>query len=86
MKNEFAETSPEMSRHLKELGFPQPKPAPGQAWYNLLHTPFFLYETMNRKIGARNVYNGILSPFDGVASEGMVYAPTVAEAVKFLNQ
>lgn len=82
---ELNQTSAEMAKYLKSLGFPQPEPAPGQAWYSLLDTPFFLYRTIGDKIGAMNLQSGICKPFDGAASEGMVYAPTIAEAHRWLN-
>lgn len=83
--NEFPELSPEMAFKLKEMGFPQPTPAPNQAWYNLLHRPYWLYKTVSGGIGAWNLWTGIMYPFDGIASEGMIFSPTIQQAAEWLK-
>jgi hypothetical protein len=83
--NEFPELSPEMCLKLKEMGFPQPTPAPNQAWYNPNGLPIWLYLTASGKIAAVTLWTYILYPIDQVGSEGMVFSPTIQQAAEWLK-
>lgn len=77
---------PAVCWELKSQGFKQPKPAPGQYWFNLLDYPFVLLEGRKGELIARNLWTGYKHPFSGIASEGMVYSPTIEEYNAFKNQ
>jgi len=77
--------SAESARHLKELGYPQPKPKDGQVWYSLLDYPCKVLEWPFGTLYAENLITGNVKPFDGILSMGMCYAPTPEEAITFLK-
>jgi hypothetical protein len=77
--------SAESARHLKELGYPQPKPKAGQVWYSLLDYPYKILNGPFAILFYENLLTGGIKPFDGVVSLGMCYAPTPEEAITFLK-
>ncbi len=71
--------TPETAKKLKALGFPQPKPAPGQVWYEQDGTAVFMIE-INSFTGLVHGSNGVR--YGGKASEVLTFAPTAPDILK----
>lgn len=78
------------ARMLMELGFPKPKFAVGQYWYNDFACLSQITEQIDTFFWAREITTGAESgPFqddDPVGPVRPIYAPTIQEAEEFLFQ
>ena len=78
--------TPETARKLKEAGFKQPEPAPGQMWYNVNDIPIFVVGETKSKVyyvifGVNLVY--IEPKRDFVLN--LVFAPTATDILRELG-
>lgn len=73
--------TPATARRLKELGFEQPEPAPGQVWYENDGTPVIMYHIEIGRLVRGS--NGVL--YGGKAADIITYAATAPDILRELQ-
>ena len=71
------------AKRLKEAGFPQPAPAPGQFWYNSECVIFYIYAANKNIISKQDMHSGAF--FDDVPMDDSdIYVPTRKQILKLI--
>ena len=76
--------TPAAARRLKELGFPQPVPAPGQVWYSANEMLFFLVAKADGQLFFCTVHGAAFGAADNL--QKCAYAPTAPDILRELGQ
>jgi len=78
--------TPAIARRLKEQGFPQPVPEPGQVWYTKSEAPFVVVQPKGSQIAVGWPYvDYSFSHIDKFDIHSCVYAPTAPDILRELG-
>jgi hypothetical protein len=77
--------TPATSRRLKESGFPQPEPAPGQVWYTANNEQFICIRDQGSHFTIAWIKTGGMGELRKGALASCVYAPSDADILRELG-